>query len=205
MIIYDAEIKKAIADRHHPVQEGIEYCAGWDDFENMGISCICAYDYDSGRFRVFCEDNMAEFVVLACCTDLLVGFNNKQFDNKLLDANGLFTVTSNVSSKIDFDAKSYDILEEIWIACGLSPEFHYPSHLGYGLNAVIKANFPGIRKTGHGAIAPINYQQGRWGDLIDYCLNDVFLTKRLFDRILETGELVNPKRLSEKITIRKPD
>ena len=150
MIVYDIEIKKAIAGKNDELLDGIEYCGGWHDHSNMGISCICAYDYRQDRYRTFCDDNMAEFQALACDADLLVGFNNIGFDNKVIRANGLFDIKSNVSGSIDFDAKSYDILREIWVADGLSPEFHYPSHIGYGLDNVVQCNF-GFGKTGHGA------------------------------------------------------
>lgn len=203
MIIYDIEIKKAIRSKNEDLREGIEYCDGWHDHEKMGISCICAYDYRQDRFRVFCDDNIAEFVALACDTDLLVGFNNIGFDNKVIRANGLFDVTSNVEGKIDFDAKSYDILREIWAGAGLGPNFRYPSHAGYGLDNVVRCNFPDAAKTGHGAVAPVDYQRGNWGNLIDYCLADIWLTKKLLDLIMDKGEILNP--VGEGVLkIRKP-
>jgi hypothetical protein len=39
--IFDLEIIKAIPPKDEADRiPGIEYCAGWKDFENMGISCI---------------------------------------------------------------------------------------------------------------------------------------------------------------------
>lgn len=205
MIIYDIEIKKAIADKKHPQQPNIEYCEGWHDHKNMGISCICAYDYEQDRYRTFFEDNMNEFTILAAQADFIVGFNNIGFDNKVIYANGFFDIQQSENSglNIDFDAKSYDILQEIWIADGLAPEFHYPSHIGYGLDNVVKTNFPKLGKTGHGAIAPIDFQRGNYGTLVDYCLADVWLTKKVLDLILETGLIKNPVG-EGLLKIRKP-
>jgi len=91
MLIYDIEIKRAIAINGVPERPGIDYCFGWDDVEGMGISCVCAYDYWQDRYRVFMEDNLAEFNALAVMRVPLVGFNNIKFDNAVLMANGLFT------------------------------------------------------------------------------------------------------------------
>lgn len=38
-LIYDIEIVKGIPDKKKTMLEGIEYCAGWEDHANMGISC----------------------------------------------------------------------------------------------------------------------------------------------------------------------
>lgn len=192
MIIYDAEIEKAIESKSHRRQEGIEYCEGWKDFEGMGLTVVCAYDYVTDRYRVFMEDNLHDFAELIGAADLLVGFNSIPFDNQLLRAQGLF---------VD-DGRCYDLLREIWIGAGLAPEFEYPSHIGYGLDDVCKANF-GVSKTGHGALAPVDWQRGRYGSVTDYCLADVALTKKLLDKVIRSGWLISPKT-GESIKIRRP-
>lgn len=185
MIIFDCEIKKAIAKKNEPLLDGIEYCDGWRDFANMGISCIGAYDYDADRYRVFMEDNLVEFDDLIRQHDVIVGFNSLGFDNRLIQAHDL-------GLSIDVDARSYDLLVEIWKAAGLGPQFEYPSHMGFGLDACCKANF-GTQKSGHGAFAPIDYQRGNYGRLVDYCLNDVVLTKQLLDLVIVGGPVRDPR------------
>jgi hypothetical protein len=37
----------------------------------------------------------------------------------------------------------------------------------------------GLAKTGHGAMAPVWWQQGHHSKVIDYCLNDVWLEAKL--------------------------
>lgn len=183
-LIYDIEIKKAILGRNEIALDGIEYCAGWHDHENMGISCICAYESWTGRYRVFMDDNKVELVNAVNNADVIVGFNNIAFDNNVIKKCWPFVS--------DIDLKSYDLLVEIWKASGLGDKFEYPSHSGYGLDACCSVNF-GINKTGNGAIAPIDYQKGEFGSLIDYCLNDVMMTKRLMELILNAGEIISPK------------
>lgn len=194
MLIYDCEIIKAIEDKKHPKQDGIEYCEGWQDHENMGISCVCCYDYLTDRYRVFLKDDWDGLQGLFHVGGPLIGFNNIGFDNKLLRANGF---------KIN-DNDCYDILQQIWLADDLEPEFHYPSHAGYGLDAVLSANFPNIQKSGHGATAPVLWQKGKIGQVIDYCLEDIRLTKKVLDKILRTGRLINPIKSDVFLGIPRP-
>ncbi len=43
-----------------------------------------------------------------------------------------------------------------------------------------------------------------YGKVISYCLRDCLLTKRLFDLIVERGEIKHPKYLGEVIKLRNP-
>ena len=121
----------------------------------------------------------------------LTGVKMNEFDNKVLACHGW------LPSEYDWDSKSYDLLREIWIAAGLGPKFVYPTHIGYSLDAMVKANAAYIGgnfgKTGHGANAPIDFQSGNYGKLVDYCLADVWLTKKLFDLVRIGIGLVDPK------------
>jgi hypothetical protein len=83
MIVYDIEIAKAIRGRGEKKIPGIEYCGGWNDHANMGVACLCAYDYNEERYRVFMQDNITEFLELATYSDVVVGFNSYNFDNKI--------------------------------------------------------------------------------------------------------------------------
>ena len=196
-LIYDIEIIKAVPDRKFPREDGIEYCSGWEDHANMGISVIGCYDYSDGRYRVFCKDNFVDFVLL-CHDKQLVSFNGIGFDNRVLKACGVTDLMEGTK-----DEKHYDILREVWVADGLGPDFVYPSHIGFGLDAVGSANF-GQRKTGHGALAPVDWQRGKIGSVIDYCLNDIAMTKRCFDRIRAAGGLRDPRDPSRFIQMRTP-
>ena len=197
MLIYDCEIARAIRGRGEVKREGIKYCQGWQDHGNMGISTVCCYDYEKDQYGVFCQDNMDEFIELVAECDILVGFNSISFDNNVLSC----VVPGLTKEKLD--AKSYDILVEIWKAAGLSPEFKYPSHIGYSLDAMVKANDLASGKTGNGALAPVWYQTGQWGRLINYCLADIWLTKKLLDKIIRDGKLVSPKSKGT-ITLKSP-
>ena len=62
-LVYDAEIlrcipQKGLNPQTHP---DLDFCAGWEDFEHMGISVIGAFDSATRLYRVFLADNFDEF------------------------------------------------------------------------------------------------------------------------------------------------
>ena len=181
-LVYDIEIVKGILGRGEQPINGIEYCEGWHDHANMGISVIGAYDYKADRYRTFMRDNFPEFIALCHDRAPLVSFNGLSFDDMVINA----TICQMPESP------RYDLLVEIWKASGLGPKFQYPSHAGFGLDACCEANF-GTRKTGNGALAPVLWQRGDYGQVVDYCLNDIKLTKQLFDKVLAGGAVTCPK------------
>ena len=198
ILIYDCEIIKAIPVDYKLEQpiEGIEYCKGWDDVENMGISVIGTYNSWAKEKIAFINDHyfdkaryhgsypLEQFQKLLDEADVLVGFNNQNFDDKLIKANG-FVIPDKVVN--------YDILQEIWRAVGLGPEFTYPYHAGFSLAQACKVN--GLKpKTGTGANAAILWQRGKYEEVIDYCLNDIEITTELFRKIVNNnGWINNPK------------
>lgn len=191
-LIYDLEIIKAIPDKKFPPVPGIDYCAGWQDHLGMGISVLCAYDTKTDRYRVFTEQNRHAFAELAA-DRLCVTFNGLAFDNKVMEAVWNFDINA---------LPNYDILVEVWAANNLGPRFSYPSHIGYGLDAIAEATF-GEKKSGNGALAPIWWQQGKIGDVVDYCLQDVRLTAQLFTVICRDFSLINPKTM-QPMRLRNP-
>lgn len=190
ILIYDCEIIKAIRDPKKVDLAHIEYCNGWEDYENMGISVIGVNIIDTNdgfdfvtNHNVNLTGDLRSFQLGLNGTNILIGFNNQSFDDKLLKANG-FIIPENIVN--------YDLLAEIWEGAGLGREFIYPTHAGFGLDAICKANGLG-EKSGDGANAAILWQKGKHQEVIDYCENDIRLTRKLFDLIQETGEIRDPR------------
>ena len=194
VLIYDLEILRAIPDKSGKRAEGIEYCAGWHDHANMGITVLGVYDYIDERYHVFCGDNKEEFAQRLKGNPLCVGFNSIPFDNAVLSATAGWDAPK--------EERCYDLLRETWAASGLGPKFVYPTHMGYSLDAMCELNFA-LKKSGNGALAPVDWQLGNFGKVIDYCLNDVMLTKRLFDAVTRGDYIKNPKGGSD-LTLRIP-
>lgn len=177
MVLYDAEIKNAIPEKGVAPLEGVTYCRGWHDKVGMGVSVICAYVWGEG-YRVYLDDNMSAFKELVEAPEtLLVGYNNKAFDDPLIEeALGIHVPVNH----------SYDLLRAVRIARGESGG----SVGGPSLDRLCQANFlPG--KNGSGAFAPILWQRGKHGQVISYCLQDVMMTKKLIELVID-GRLRDP-------------
>ena len=184
MIVYDLEIVKAIRGKGEPLRPESEYCEGWNDHKGMGISVLTAYDYDTDRYRIFMQDNLKEFEAL-CRGRLVIGFNSIHFDDKVCAAAGVDVTTK------------YDLRKEVCNALGVGP-----FERGLRLDELARVNL-GTQKSGHGAAAPHDWQAGKHGGVADYCLEDTRITKRLVDKILRHGRLLDPRN-NNRFNIRRP-
>ena len=177
--VIDLEIRKAIPPKNDADRiPGIQYCAGWHDFENMGISSIAlstelvAHDWDLHS----CKDHIEGLKEDGW---LIGGFNSRKFDDKLLKANGL-----------NFDS-DFDILEMVLMSAGMDDVNYWDMDpkRSYSLNNICNAN--GLVKTGRGDQAPIWWQQGEVHRTHNYCHNDVVIESAVLDRLLHGG-LIDP-------------
>lgn len=183
MIVYDCEIIKAVPSKKAPIIPDIEYCSGWTDFTGMGISVVCAYDSKTDRYHTFCADNLAEFQKLINKDPIIIGFNSTKFDDKLCFAHGI-------------DVKSWDLLTALRSPGG--------SWKNLSLGNICETNFPNVAKTGDGALAPVEWQRGNYGKVINYCLNDVWMTKLVIDKLIIEGSITDPRNINKTITAEIP-
>lgn len=171
VVVYDLEIKKPI-----------EKCSkGWNSHDEMGVSVGCAYDYRTGRYRVFMDDNLAELVDrLNEPGTLIVAFNHIGFDNRLLRATQLPGLPQ---LKRDTELSNFDMLVASRLGAGQPAEFRKG---GFKLDDHLKTlGLP--MKTGDGASAPLWWQEGKVGRVVDYCMNDVTQERALFEDMWVTG------------------
>lgn len=181
-IIYDLEIKKAIPTPQGK-ELGIEYCEGWRDHNNMGISVMGVYDSTQRKYLFF-DDFSKEAFKLLCKNKVCIGFNNINFDNRVI---------ASAWGQEFVPETCFDILREVWLGLQLNPDAFDPkTHSGYGLDALCQKNI-GLTKTGNGAFAPVLWQKQRYAELYSYCLNDVMITHQLLEYLYERGGLRNPK------------
>lgn len=175
--VFDIEIAKSI--------EEVE--GGWAAARmgECGCSALVIYDSDSLRYHIYDEKTLKQGVDHLNAADLIVSFNGKAFDVPCLEAISGFAINEN----------HYDILDEIWQALG-NKRFK-----GWGLGKVSFRTL-GLAKTDTGEHAPELARQGRWGELFDYCLNDVHLTRMLFNIILAEGSVVDPD--GNPLVMRRP-
>ncbi|MFP4649977.1 MAG: DEAD/DEAH box helicase, partial [Desulfobacterales bacterium] len=141
-------------------QLSAEEVGGWSNANLMGISCAVLYDSEKDEFIVFRDHETKNLVDRLGRMDLVVGFNIKRFDYKVL------------SGYVNFSFKrlaTLDILEDVH------------SHLGYRLSLehLARVNL-GAPKSADGLQALRWWKEGRIDEIISYCKKDVEITRDLF-------------------------
>ncbi|MDO8551309.1 MAG: ribonuclease H-like domain-containing protein [bacterium] len=163
-LVFDIETKNTFED-----------VGGRDNFHALQVSLVCAYSYDTDEYMTFEEDDLQKFGELARHA-MLIGFNSKGFDVPVLEKHYHFALSS---------VPHYDILEEIDTRLGKR----------ISLDLLAKANLGENRgKIGHGLDAIRFYREGDMESLRKYCLQDVKVTKEIFDLIRSQGYLWVPQR-----------
>ena len=156
----------------------ISHVITWDRTDLMKIACVVVYHYNHNMFEIFSEHDIDRLRSLIITSDLIVGYNIIKFD--------LPIIFGERSGRSYSDIHVFDILASICKNLGLDPREFSNAHKGWSLNAVAKATL-GMQKSGQGAIAPVLWKQGRYIEVINYCMHDVMLTRNLYDHIKQEG------------------
>lgn len=157
--VFDIETQKSAAE-----------VGGWHHAEKMLVSVAVVWDAVCDDYLVFREGEVAELLAHLRGLDLVVGFNNKRFDNQVLAGYGGQDLAR---------LATIDILEKV------------KERLGYrlSLNSLAEHTL-GIKKSADGLMALKWYKEGRIDKIIDYCRQDVEVTRELFHFGLENGYLL---------------
>jgi len=133
---------------------------GWHKAEKMRISVAVLYTSADDSFHTFTEEHIDELIDRLFQLDLVVGFNNKRFDDKVLSA---------YTDKHLSALPSLDILQEI------------TNQLGYRLSLDRLAQHTlGVQKSGNGLLALKWFKQGKIEKIAKYCTADVQITRDIF-------------------------
>lgn len=152
---------------------------GDQNVAKLDVSVVGAYSYGDDEYFVFDENEFDKMAALFKKAKLLIGFSSKRFDVPVLNKYFDFNLAA---------IPHYDILEEIEKAFGRR----------IGLGILAEANL-GMGKTGHGLEAIELYRRGEIQKLKDYCLQDVKITKGIFDLIKEQGYLWIPQKYNPQM------
>lgn len=153
-----------LKNRHYLVldietKQLVQDVGGWEHIEKLGVSVACAYDSKTDQFLSFTEDRLSDLVKL-CTERLIVGYNIRGFDLPVLVPYGL------VLKGLDVFDIMYD-LETLTRQRFLKLETVAQGTLGVG-------------KSADGLQAVEWYKQGKIQQIIDYCLQDVRVTRDIF-------------------------
>jgi DEAD/DEAH box helicase domain-containing protein len=142
--------------------------------DEMEITVVGVYHYATDEYKTYFLDELPELESDLKKAELLVGFNNDHFDTPILNKYYSFDLNS---------IASFDILREFRASTGKR----------LGLDAIAGMTL-GFHKSGSGSNAINLYQEGKLQELADYCLNDVKLTRELFEYCLYKQHLIYPSR-----------
>jgi DEAD/DEAH box helicase domain-containing protein len=81
--VFDVETKRSAAE-----------VGGWHRADRMGISVAVLYDSVSDSFKTYLEKDIPALIKDLQSFELVIGFNNKRFDNKVLSAYSVFNLAS---------------------------------------------------------------------------------------------------------------
>lgn len=139
-------------------------------------SFVGVYSYNHNKYLGFFENDFPALAALLKEPALLVGFSSNRFDIPILAK----------TLGLSFSAHPrVDLCEEVEMRTGRR----------VGLNTLSLINL-GKGKTGAGLEAPTLFREGRLEELKSYCLNDVLLTKELYDLVRTKKEIKLPTRES---------
>ena len=142
---------------------------GKENLTKLSLSVAGVFSYADNTFLTFTESEMPAFESLLKKTNLIVGFNINHFDLPVLQK--YLTIDL---SKIP----ALDIMNEVINAMG-----HRVS-----LDDLV-SNTLGKKKSANGLMAVQYWREGRIDELKKYCLDDVRLTRDLYEHGLKNGEI----------------
>ncbi len=161
-------------------KNSFEDVGGREGLKKLDVSVVGVYSYEKDEYIAFDEHELAALGELLQKSHLIVTFAGVRFDIPVLEKYFPWNINA---------IKHYDILEDV--------EKRLGRRIGLGILA--EANL-GVGKTGHGMDAIEFYRNGEMEKLKSYCLNDVKITKDLYEMIKKQGYLWIPERNTSQMT-----
>ncbi|MFO7963575.1 MAG: DEAD/DEAH box helicase [Desulfobacterales bacterium] len=162
-------------------QRSADEVGGWHRAHKMGISCAVLYVSNTDEYLEFSEHQIEDLIAGMKQLELVVGFNIKRFDYRVL---GGYT-------RFDFSSfRTLDILEDVY------------RHLGYRLSLDHLCSYTlGMKKSGDGLKALKWWKEGRIHEIRRYCRDDVRLTRDLFQFGVKNGYLLFTNKAGSMVRI----
>jgi DEAD/DEAH box helicase domain-containing protein len=135
----------------------------------LDMSVCCIYDYDTDKYSSYTKETLNEMWPIFEKADMIIGFNSDHFDIPILNK-----YYSGDLTKI----KSLDLLKEVKNSLGRRIK----------LDTIAEATL-GRNKTGHGLEAIVWWKNGDKQKVIDYCIEDVRITKDVYEYAIKNKSL----------------
>jgi DEAD/DEAH box helicase domain-containing protein len=142
-------------------QRTFDDVGGRHNIRELGLSAAVTYSTADGRFHHYTEDRVADLIAELRVADKVVGFNVLRFDYVVLEA---------YSDDPLAGIPTVDMLDHIYRRLGFR----------VSLDNLAVATL-GISKSADGLQAVRWYRQGRIQEILEYCQQDVEVTRRLYE------------------------
>lgn len=161
-IVFDIETKNIFQD------------VGSRNPEDLDISVVGLYDFETNKYHTFLQEEFDAMWEIFKRTDLMITFNGEYFDipllNKYYKKAGLGDLKQ---------IRSLDIFKEIKQTSGRWLK----------LDKIAMGTF-GINKSGDGFDAVKWWNEGKVEDIKKYCLDDVKITKDVYEFAMKNKKLI---------------
>lgn len=148
---------------------------GREHLDKLEVTVVGVYDFAEDEYLIFEERELGKLQNLLISASLVIGFNHVGFDFPVLQP------------YLSIDVASLPVLDIM---------LDFQKNLGHriGLESVALATL-GVGKTGSGIDAIRFYREGKMRELKDYCLNDVRVTREIFDYGATNGKIFYLSRM----------
>ena len=157
-------------------QRVVQEVGGWEHIDKLGVSVACAYDSQTDSFLAFRENELRKLFEL-CEKRLVVGYNIRGFDLPVLAAYGL-------------ELENLDVFDIMYDLETLTRQRFLK------LEAVARGTL-GTGKSADGLQAVEWWKKGEIQKIIDYCMQDVKVTRDVFNHGRKHGQVVIQRGESE--------
>ncbi len=142
---------------------------GGRNFQDLLISVVGVYRYDRDVYECYLEQELHLLENLLIDAPLIIGFNHRKFDMPVLQRYMHLNTEQ---------LPMLDLMEDI------------ASKIGHrvSLDSVAQATLA-VGKTGHGLDAIDYFRKGEWDKLKQYCLNDVKITREVYEYGVQHGHI----------------
>lgn len=188
LLVYDVELNKEIINK-----------SDWKKINPSWFAAAVVYSYEKNEYFFFLHQEGLINLKQIMNRSRVVSFNGVNFDSivllgrsrplKLMAERCGIIVGNNSCFWNEYDLfiqsmkAVYNLRSDLEARKRISPG-------GFSLNEIAKRTL-GLQKKGLGKKAPKLYQQKKYDELLEYTLQDVRITKLLFDHICSFGTIKN--------------
>jgi DEAD/DEAH box helicase domain-containing protein len=142
---------------------------GSPDPADLDLAVVCVHDSDSGETTSYFKEELDKLWPLMEKADVLVGWNSDHFDIPLL----------NKYTELDLNKiKSLDLMNELKKSVGRRIKLDHVAEATLGEN-----------KSAHGLQAIVWWRNGEKQKVVNYCIQDVAVTRKIYEYALENKSL----------------